>query len=57
VKRTFLLFADRAGHPWARRLGRDKLNLGEGIRSLAKNGVYVEEYKLVIPQELRSLWQ
>ncbi|WP_288334771.1 type IV toxin-antitoxin system AbiEi family antitoxin [Cloacibacillus porcorum] len=57
VKRTFLLFADRAGHSWAQRLDRDKISLGKGVRSLGKNGVYLERYGLVIPQELNRLWQ
>lgn len=57
VKRTFLLFADRAGHSWAQRLDRDKICLGKGVRSLGKDGTYIEKYELVIPQELHRLWQ
>ncbi len=57
IKRVFLLFADRAGHSWARRLDWEKIPLGEGVRSLGKDGVYIEKYKLVIPQELNKLWQ
>ncbi len=57
IKRTFLLFADRAGHSWGQRLDRDKICLGKGVRSLGKNGVYIEKYKLVIPRELYRLWQ
>lgn len=55
IKRVFLLFADKTGHPWAQRLDWSKINLGEGVRSLGKNGVYVEKYKLVIPQEIKEL--
>jgi len=55
VKRVFSLFADKAGHSWARSLDKN-ISLGEGIRSLAKNGVYIEDYRLVIPKELSNLW-
>lgn len=55
VKRVFLLFADKAAHSWAQRLNWDGINLGEGVRSLGKTGVYVDKYKLVIPREIKEL--
>ncbi|GHS99891.1 hypothetical protein AGMMS50276_24420 [Synergistales bacterium] len=56
VKRLFLLFSGESGHAWAKRLDKARIDIGSGIRSLAKDGVYVQEYHLVIPRELRDLW-
>jgi hypothetical protein len=56
VKRVFSLFADKAGHSWARYLDKN-IGLGAGIRSLARNGVYIEDYHLIVPRELSNLWE
>ena len=38
VKRLFLWFAERHGHPWLERLDRDRIGLGKGKRMLCGAG-------------------
>jgi hypothetical protein len=57
VKRLFMMFAHESGHPWAKRLDSALIDLGEGIRSLSPNGVYIPEYRVVVPRELVDLWR
>lgn len=54
VKRLFLYMAEKAGHDWFKRLTLENINLGEGKRSLTSNekGIYIDKYKIVIPQSL-----
>jgi hypothetical protein len=55
VKRLFLYMSKKIGHQWFDFIDHSKINLGEGDRSIVKNGKYVSEYKLVIPKELADL--
>ena len=55
VKRLFLYMADKTGYPWAKRLDRDKFDLGVGDRAITKDGVYVSSYGLSLPKELVNL--
>jgi hypothetical protein len=57
VKRLFMLFARESGHSWAKRLDSARIDLGEGIRSLSHKGVYIPEYRVVVPRELVDLWR
>jgi hypothetical protein len=57
VKRLFMMFAHKSGHPWSRRLDSARIDLGEGIRSLSPKGVYIPEYRVVVPQALVDLWR
>lgn len=52
VKRLFLYMAEKAGHPWFKRLNLANVSLGSGPRSFAKGGVKVAKYNIVIPKEL-----
>lgn len=55
VKRLFLYMAEKAGHEWFKHLFLDKINLGEGKRSLISSdekGTYIYKYKIVVPQSL-----
>lgn len=52
AKRLFMFLAERAHHPWLPLVDTSKLNLGTGDRSLAKGGVYVAKYHLVLPGSL-----
>lgn len=54
VKRMFLYMASKANHYWFEELDLDKISLGEGKRHLATGGVYIAEYKITIPKELRD---
>lgn len=55
VKRLFLFMAEKAQHQWFQRLDVAALDLGAGDRNLAKGGVYVPRYGLVIPKALAEL--
>jgi Transcriptional regulator, AbiEi antitoxin, Type IV TA system/Transcriptional regulator, AbiEi antitoxin N-terminal domain len=52
VKRLFLYLADKANHSWYSRLDINSLDLGKGVRTITKEGVYVEKFKLILSQEL-----
>jgi hypothetical protein len=52
VNRLFLYLAEKAGHRWFSHLRTDSVKLGSGKRSIVKNGVFVEKYKITVPREL-----
>lgn len=52
VKRMFLYMAQKAGHYWFEMLDKSKIDLGTSKYQLAKNGVYISDYKITVPQEL-----
>ena len=55
TKRLFLYLAERANHQWLSFVETSKLDLGKGDRSLAKGGVYVAKYHLVVPASMAAL--
>lgn len=52
VKRLFLFLAEKSEHSWFKYIDLQKIDLGSGKRSLAKDGILVSKYQLVIPKEL-----
>jgi hypothetical protein len=52
VKRLFLYMADKSQHQWFHALDRSLIDLGDGKRSFAKNGVYNSNYLITISKEL-----
>jgi hypothetical protein len=52
AKRLFVYLAEKAGHPWLPLVDLSKIDFGRGDRSLAKGGVYVAKYHLVLPESL-----
>lgn len=52
VNRLFLYLAEKAGHRWFSHLRTESVKLGSGKRSIVKNGVFVEKYKITVPREL-----
>lgn len=52
VNRLLLYFADKARLPWLKQLDPTKIHLGKGTRALATPGVYVDKYRITVPQEL-----
>lgn len=54
AKRLFLYMAERAGHAWLTYVDLGSIDLGSGVRSLAKAGTFVPDYQLVLPRELAS---
>ena len=54
VKRLFMYMADKAAHDWVQHLDLAKVDMGQGKRSIAKDGVYVGKYKITVPRELEQ---
>lgn len=54
VKRLFLYMAEKAGHSWFKFLDLSNVDLGKGKRSVVKNGVYVDKYRITVPKELEE---
>lgn len=52
AKRLLLYLADLSRSPWAKRLDRDRFDLGRGHRRLVEGGRYVAEYQLTVPEGL-----
>lgn len=54
VKRLFLYMTEKLKHPWLEFVDLSKVDLGSGKRSLAKNGVYIDKYKITVPKEFEK---
>jgi len=52
VKRLFLYMAEKSQHQWFHSLNRSQVDIGEGKRLFAQNGVYSSNYMITIPKEL-----
>ena len=52
VKRLFLYFAETASHSWFKHLNVEKINLGNGNRTLGNGGFFVSKYKLSLPEKV-----
>lgn len=52
VKRLFLWFAERHGHPWLKRLDRSGIGLGRGKRMLVRGGRLDSKYRITVPENL-----
>ena len=52
VKRLFLWFVERHGHPWLERLDRDGIDLGKGKRMLVRGGKLDPKYRITVPEDL-----
>jgi transcriptional regulator with AbiEi antitoxin domain of type IV toxin-antitoxin system len=52
VKRLFLYIAEKADHNWFKYLDLCSMDLGKGKRSIVKNGVLIDKYKITVPREL-----
>ena len=55
VKRLFLYMAEKANHQWLQFIDLSDVDLGNGNRQIAKNGVYNGKYQLTLPKELTEL--
>lgn len=54
VKRLFLYLAEKLKHDWLEFVDLSKVDLGSGARSLVKNGVYIDKYKITVPKEFEK---
>ena len=54
VKRLFLYMAEKLKHPWRDSVDLSNVDLGSGKRSLVKNGVYIDKYKITVPKEFEK---
>ena len=52
VNRLFLYLADKAGHEWIDYINGRNIDLGKGKRSIVRNGIYVDQYRITVPKEL-----
>jgi len=52
VKRLFFYLAQKTGHQWFDFIDKSSIELGQGDRSIVRNGVYNSVYKITIPKEL-----
>ena len=55
VKRLFLYMAKKTNHQWYQYLDISSFDLGQGDRSIVKNGVFDPEFHITIPKELALL--
>jgi len=54
VKRLFLYLAEKSKHDWLEYLDISEVDLGTGVRSIVKNGVYIDKYKITVPREFEK---
>ncbi|MFZ1559285.1 MAG: type IV toxin-antitoxin system AbiEi family antitoxin domain-containing protein [Saprospiraceae bacterium] len=54
VKRLFLYLAEKSGHQWFQHINAESLDLGNGNRSLAEDGMYSSKYKITIPKTFKE---
>ncbi len=54
VKRLFLYMAEKLGHQWLGSVDLSNVSLGSGKRSLVKNGVYIDKYKITVPKKFEK---
>ena len=54
VKRLFLYLAEKSDHEWVKFLNKEKIDLGKGKRSFAKNGVYVPQYQITVSKDFED---
>lgn len=52
VKRLFFFIADKAGHPWRKRLRTDTIDLGSGKRVIIRGGRLDTRYGITVPPHL-----
>lgn len=51
VKRLFLFMAEKANHPWFKKLNIEKIDLGKGRRMISSTGKYIRKYNITVPRE------
>ncbi len=54
VKRLFLYMAEKAGHQWFQSLEVKTIDLGQGKRSIVKQGIYIPKYQITVPKEFEA---
>jgi hypothetical protein len=54
VKRLFLYMAEKSNHQWFKYINVEKIAVGNGKRSLVKDGVYIAKYGITVPKELAA---
>ena len=55
VKRLFLYMAKKANHQWFQFFDLSSVNLGQGDRSIVRDGLYDSEFRITISKELAQL--
>jgi hypothetical protein len=44
--------AEKADHNWFKYIDLSSVDLGSGKRSVVKDGVYIDKYRITVPREL-----
>lgn len=52
VKRLFLLFSESLNHSWLKGVNKEEVDLGNGKRSLVKDGKLNKKYQITMPKSL-----
>jgi len=47
--------AEKAGHKWLSFIDQSNISVGDGDRSIVKEGVYVSQYRISVPKGLMEL--
>lgn len=48
VKRLFMYLATQTGYPWVKKLDKNKIDFGSGVRVIDKTGYFNKEYNIVV---------
>ncbi len=55
AKRLFFFFADRHQHAWLKHLDKQAVDLGTGIRQLARGGKLNSAYQITVPEDINAV--
>jgi transcriptional regulator with AbiEi antitoxin domain of type IV toxin-antitoxin system len=50
VKRLFMVMAEKANHPWIKKLDLNKIDFGKGKRVLVKGGTLDKKHQITVPK-------
>jgi hypothetical protein len=50
VKRIFMFMAEKANHPWVKKLDLKKIDFGKGKRVLVKGGSFDKKHQITVPK-------
>lgn len=54
VKRLFMYLASKTEYPWAKKIAKDKINFGSGVRVIDKKGYYNKEYNIIVDKIIKG---
>ena len=48
IKRLFMYLATQTGYSWVKKLDKDKIDFGSGVRVIDKTGYFNKEYNIIV---------